>query len=133
MNTLRLLPALLGCVLALATAAQAAPDQPGEQALVGIWQEYEPASNLVQFFPDHTMRIYLTREEGGALNLHWIGGSWSLAPDLTLTMTLSANGNSMTDRVKVTFEQGEMWLLDAHQAATRHRRLSGEMPARFRW
>ena len=127
---IRLLPALLGAWL-LAAAAQAAP-APG-QALLGKWQEYEPATSVGEFLPDHTLRLYLTREEGGAQNLHWIDGTWSLTDDHTLTMTLTAFGRSLTDRVKVSFEHGELWLVDEREATTRHRRLSGELPKIYRW
>lgn len=128
---LRRLPALLGACL-IATALQAAPAP--DQALVGKWEVYEPTpSNVVEFLPDHTLRLYLTRKQGGKNNIHWIGGTWSLSENLILTSTLTFNGRSDTDRVKISFANGEMWLVDHQGNTTRHRRLKGRLPKRFRW
>lgn len=133
MKAVRLLFLLfVSSILFASAAASAEPDQTPDQRLIGIWEEYEPSSNFVQFFPDHTVRLYLTEEEGGDSNTHWIGGKWSVSGSI-LTMNLEANGNEMSRQLKLVFDEKEMVMVDDDEGETRHRRYTGELPEKYRW
>ncbi len=134
MKSIRLLFTLLFSFMLLAPAAHGEETaQDADQRLVGIWQEFEPSSNVIQFLSDHTVRLYLTKEEGGDMNIHWIGGTWKILPDSSLSMNMSANGRSLQRVVTLQFRKDEMVLIDDSQTETKHRRLSGEIPAKYRW
>lgn len=134
MKSLRLLLASFFFSMLLAPVAHCAETaQAADQRLVGIWEEFDPSSNVVQFFANHTVRIYLTEEEGSDSGLHWIGGTWKILPDSSLSMDMSANGKSLNKVVKLVFRKDEMVLIDDDQNETRHRRLVGEIPEKYRW
>ena len=134
MKTIRFLLILVLSTLGFAPAAfSAEPLTSTEQKLVGTWEEYEPSSNVVRYYSDRTIRLYLTEEEGSDTGTHYIEGSWSISPDSTLTMNLSANGRSLTQTVKVVFKNDEMWLVDEEKGETKHRRLAGDIPEKYRW
>lgn len=93
--------ALLACCLTQPAAAKtstAAPQHATERRLVGIWQDDHDPDNIIQFYPDHAMRIYLPRSEGGGA--HWIDGTWTLAPGGKLTMRMTVPGAGSTPKVK---------------------------------
>ncbi len=135
MKTIRFLLFLAFSGIAFAPAAMSAePLTATEQQLVGTWEEYAPSSNVVQFYPDRTFRLYLTKEEGDQLQMHWIGATWAVSPEGTLTMIFSGNGKSFTRSIKLVFEEKEMWLVEEEsRGTTKHRRLTGDIPAKYRW
>jgi len=135
MKTIRLLLFLVLSGAGFAPAAMSAePLTASEQQLVGIWEEYSPSSNVVQFYPDRSMRIYLTQEEGAQMKLHWIEANWSVSPESMLTLNFSANGKSFSQSVKLVFEDKEMWLVDKEKnSTTKHHRITGEIPGKYRW
>ena len=99
MKSLRLLAlALLACCFTLPAAAR--PAHPAEQRLVGIWQDDKDPENIIQFFPDQRVRIYVSRRDGQADHLHWIDGRWQLARGRNLTMTLHIPTNGGMSRVR---------------------------------
>ena len=101
MKSFRLLAltlALLACCFAVPAAAR--PAHAAEQRLVGIWQDDKDPENIIQFFPDHRVRIYVSRQDGQARQLHWIDGRWQLARGRDLTMTLHMPSNGGMSRVR---------------------------------
>ena len=137
MKSIRILLALaLSCVF-LAPAALAADElSAAEKRLVGVWQEYEPASNVVQFFPDRTMRIYLTKEERDQMRANFIPATWVVSPDNMLSLTFTGkNGKGFTQTIKLEYKGKEMWLVDEKRPTTKHHRLKGaeDIPAIYKW
>jgi len=117
-------------------AVAAEPLTASEQGLVGVWQEYSPSSNVTQFYQDRTMKIYLTKEEGARMKTHWIEATWSVSPENMLTLSFSANGKSFSQSAKLDWENEEMWLTqenDGTAVTTKSRRITGGLPAKFRW
>lgn len=134
MKTIRTLSlASLSGILFLSLAVAAEPAASPDQRLIGRWQEYRPDSGVTEFLPDHTLRVYLTREERGDGNAHWIGGSWKIAPGPVLQMDLSAEGQAVHKEAKLAFDKDELVLTDETKAESRHRRLGGELPEEYRW
>jgi len=134
MKTIRALSlACLSGVLFLSHALAAEPAASPDQRLVGVWQEYQPDSGVTEFLPDHSLRVYLTKEERGAQNTHWISGSWKIAPGPVLQMDLSAEGQSVHKEARLAFDKDELVLIDESKTEARHRRLSGELPEEYRW
>ncbi len=137
MKSVRILLALALCFIFLAPAARAADELTAtEKRLVGIWQEYEPAFNVVQFFPDRTMRIYLTKEEREQMRANFIPATWVVSPDNMLSLTfMGKNGKGFTQTIKVVYKGKEMWLVDEKRPTTKHRRLKDEadIPAIYKW
>lgn len=91
MNTksiLTLLAFALSILWLAPSAAIAAPARTAEHRLVGIWQDDMDPDSIIQFYPNHTLRIYLTPSEGKARNAHWIDGTWTLSRGRHLTMKL---------------------------------------------
>lgn len=99
MNILRLLAlTLLACCLAFPAAARGT--SPAERRLVGIWQDDKDPENIIQFFPDHRVRIYLTRQEGQRSGMHWINGRWRLSHGRHLSMKLNMHGKGRASHIK---------------------------------
>lgn len=90
---------LAACCLA-PPAANAAAAHDADRRLVGIWQDDHDADNIIQFYPDHAVRIYLPKSEGQARNAHWIDGTWTLAGGGKLTMMLRMPENGGMSKVK---------------------------------
>ncbi|HEY5994277.1 MAG TPA: hypothetical protein VIU46_06695 [Gallionellaceae bacterium] len=134
MKFLRILLLLALSITSFAPAAIGAEElASSEKRLVGIWQEYQPNANVVQFFPDHTMRIYLTKEEREKMKINFIQANWAVSPESILTLNFSANGKSFSQSIKVEYQGEEMWLVDEGKTTTKHQRLSGEIPEKFKW
>jgi hypothetical protein len=99
MTTFRLFVlALLACCISAPAAAR--PAHAAEQRLIGIWQDNQDPENIIQFFPDHRVRIYVSERAGKAKQLHWIDGRWQLARGRDLTMTLRMPTNGGMSRVR---------------------------------
>lgn len=100
-------------------------------ALSGWWEEYSPSSNIIQFQPDGTVRLYLKKGEIG--NLRSLDGSWKLGGDkTTIQMVFSVAGKTLDRSAKLSFEGAEM-VLTEDGTQTRHRRHSGKLPATYIW
>jgi hypothetical protein len=133
MKTIKLLALLLVSGLWFAPAAQCTDAlSDNEKRMIGIWEEYEPGVNVVQFYADHTMKIYLTEAEGKDQKMHFIQADWSLDKDNIMTLTITVNGQSIAQKTKVTFEKGEMWLSGDDTATTKQRKIT-EVPKRYMW
>jgi len=130
MKTIRLLLLLL--IAGIGFAGPAAASTPDER-LIGTWEEYDPSSNVIQFFPAHTLKLYLTQEEGEESDSHYIGGTWSLSSGGILTMHMSLGSKEMTQTVKVVFRGDEMVMVGEDDSETIHRRLKGALPEKYVW
>lgn len=101
-------------------------------ALAGWWEEYSPSSNIVQFLPDGTVRLYLKKDEIGALRT--LDGTWKLENNqTTIDMVFTVLGRTLNRSAQISFEGPEMVLTENGAKKTRHRRHSGPLPAVYRW
>lgn len=134
MNTIRLLIlALLACCLAPAAAAPA-PAQ--DQQLIGIWQDNKDPENIIQFFANHAVRIYVPKSEGQSGNVHWIDGSWALAGGRELTMTLDMPANGGMSKVKkftLSFSKGLLVVKSGGKVVGRQHRITEQTLNRHLW
>lgn len=125
---LALAPPLLSAQPVVAQARNMADNA---AALAGWWEEYSPSSNIIQFLPDGTVRLYLKKGEIG--NLRSLDGTWKLGDDkATVRMVFSVAGKSLDRSATLSFEGAEMVLTDGG-TQTRHRRHSGKLPAVYSW
>jgi uncharacterized protein (TIGR03066 family) len=99
--------------------------------LVGLWHEYSPSDNLVNFLADGRVVMYLRKGEVG--DLHTLEGKWSVAGNGDLTVTFAAMGKSVTQTTKLSFDGDEMVLTDEKGELTKHRRYTGPLPAWTQW
>lgn len=113
------------------TAARATP-QDATTALAGWWEEYSPSSNIVQFLPDGTVKVYLKKDEIGTLRA--LDGTWKLESDqTTIEMVFTVRERKLTRRAQISFEGPEMVITENGSKKTRHRRHSGQLPAAYNW
>jgi len=117
----------LFCLVAAQTRA-AADDA---QKLVGLWHEYAPSDNLVNFAADGHITMYLRKGEIG--DLRTLEGSWKLAGDGMLSVIFTAMGRSVEQTNRVSFAGEEMILTDDKGEQTKHRRHTGALPAWTQW
>jgi len=134
-KTMRLLLALL--VLSV-TACSTAPNTAGslksnEKQVVGLWEEYSPGASCVQYFADHTMKIYATQAESRELGgSHSMDGNWSLGDDNAMEVVISLGGKSSKIRTQMIFEKGELWVKWDDGSINKLRRIK-ELPAKYNW
>ncbi|EJE49458.1 hypothetical protein PMI14_05977 [Acidovorax sp. CF316] len=125
------LPALQAHAQSTRPAASAVV-QDTATALVGWWEEYSPSSNIVQFLPDGTVRLYLKKGEIDALRS--LDGTWKVASDPTgIEMVFTVRGRTLTRRAQISFEGPEMVIHEGKTQPTRHRRHSGQLPEAYLW
>ncbi len=115
------------CLAAVHT--RAAADDTGK--LVGLWHEYTPSDNLVNFTADGRVTMYLRKGEVG--DLHTLDGKWTLASGGMLTVKFVAMGRTVEQSTKLSFAGDEMVLTDDKGEQTKHRRYSGALPAWTQW
>ena len=134
MKTFKLLLLLLVTTLSFAPAAQAAEElKPNEKQMLGLWEEYAPGANCVEFFDDHTMKIYLTAEEGKDTGGdHFVLANWSMDEKNVMTLTIAMGEQSFKQSAQVVFENGEMWLKEQDGSTTKNRRIKA-VPAKYKW
>ncbi len=135
MNTLRLL-ALILAACCLPPIASAAPARSPEQQLIGIWQDTPDRENIIQVYPDHSVRIYVPRSEGQPTKTHWIEGSWTLAQGRELTMTLHMPANGGMSRVKkftLAFSKGTLVVKENGKVVGRQHRISEQALNKYLW
>jgi hypothetical protein len=137
MKSIRILFFLALSIISFAPAAMGADELSStEKRLVGIWQEYEPSANVVQFYPDHTVRIYLTKEEREKMKTNFIQANWTLSSDSVLTLNLAGpNGKTFSQSANLAYKGDEMWLVGEGKPTIKHHHLKGEgdIPAIYKW
>ena len=99
------------------------------QKLVGLWHEYSPSDNLVNFAADGRITMYLRKGEIG--DPHTLEGQWTASNGM-LTVKFTAEGQSIEQSTKLSFEGDEMILTDKGEV-TKHRRHAGALPAWTQW
>jgi uncharacterized protein (TIGR03066 family) len=116
------------CLLAAPVVAQ----NDGDAArLVGTWHEYRPSDNVITFTADGHVVLYLRKGEVG--DRRTLEGTWSLARDGMLTVTLSASRGPVTMRTNLRFAGGEMILTDEQGHQMYHERHNGPLPDWTHW
>ena len=103
-----------------------------KEKIVGTWLETGKSDNLVSLKADGSYRIFL--KKGEIDDRHFLEGTWSLTPDMIITLRIKVpSGKTQDFHAKVSFEGEEMILTDEDKVVTRHRRLKGAVPDRFVW
>lgn len=128
---LALILTLLACGFSLPAAAH-----PAEQRLVGIWQDDHDPENIIQFFADHRVRIYIPRRDGQADQLHWIDGRWQLVRGRDLTMTLhmpSKRGESSIRKFTLLFRKQGLVVKSHGKVVGRQHRISEATLKKHLW
>jgi uncharacterized protein (TIGR03066 family) len=120
---------LIAFLCLVAAHTRAAADDSGK--LVGLWAEYTPSDNLVNFTADGRVTMYLRKGEIG--DLHTLDGKWTLAGNGSLTVKFVANGQSIEQTTQLSFPGDEMVLTDEKGELTKHRRYTGALPAWTQW
>jgi hypothetical protein len=134
MKTIKLLFTMLALTLSFAPDALAVEElKANEKQMLGLWEEYAPGSNCVEFFDNHTMKIYLTEEEGkDSGGDHFVQANWSLDEKNVMTLTIAMGEQSFKQSAQVVFENGEMWLKEQDGSTTKNRRIKA-IPAKYKW
>lgn len=136
MSTLRLLVLVLAACFLTPSAASAARGHTPEQRLVGIWQDSKDPENIIQFYADHSLRIYLPKSEGQARNAHWIPGTWELARGGKLTLRLSMPGSPGMVKIKeftIAFTRKGFVVKEQGQVVGRQHRISERTLKKHLW
>lgn len=130
MRTMRPYLLLLGLMFAT-IAMGAGPVVTLGDRLVGVWREYHPSSNVVQFFPDGSTRLYLMK--GEIQDLHSLDGTWNVSDAGMLSITYTVGEKSLTLEARLSYEGEEMILTEKSGERTKHRRHVGPIPAIYVW
>lgn len=128
MKTTRLL--LLLFTLGFAPFAAGADSGLGDR-LVGVWREYSPSTNIVQFFADGTTKLYLRK--GEIRDLRSLDGKWTVSDAGVLSITYSLGEKSLTLEARLTYEGEEMILTEKSGDQTKHRKHVGPIPEIYVW
>jgi len=97
----------------------------------GVWLETHPRDHIVIFADDGSWKLHL--KKGELSTLHTLTGTWTIAPDGRVKVTLNLNGKTQAFTSAVKFDGDEMTLIDADGTQTRHKRHTGPLPERFQW
>lgn len=128
MKSIKLLLLLLACgFVPLAIGAEAGL---GDR-LVGVWREYYPSSNVVQFYKDGTTKLYL--KKGEIRDLRSLDGKWAVSDAGMLAITYAVGEKSLTLEARVSFENEEMILTEKNGDQTKHRKHVGPIPQIYVW
>ncbi|HEV7401916.1 MAG TPA: hypothetical protein VGO11_03285 [Chthoniobacteraceae bacterium] len=129
MKYLLLVLFMIGLTVARPPAAHA---ESLKEKIVGTWLETGKSDNLFTLNADGSYRIFL--KKGEIDDLHFLEGTWSLTPDMKITLRIKLrNGRTQDFHAKVAFEGDELVLTDDEKTVTRQRRLKGAVPDRFVW
>ncbi len=135
MKIMRILFLLILSGVWFAPAAQAAKHASQiDFRLFGMWEAYEPASGVVRFDMNQTMRIYLNKEEGNRLNLRYIDAPFTLAGKNTIKLRYVVNRKRHYRSITLNFKSDdELWLTEKGRV-TKYRRLHGDtLPDQYNW
>jgi hypothetical protein len=117
-------------VLLFGTTLATADDGRLSKQLVGKWMEYSPSSNLIAFDADGKVKIFLKKGEIG--DLRSLNGTWTVKGGM-MTATFVMEGVPISNAGKLTFDKGEMQLIDKTGVVTHHRRHQGPIPSQYAW
>lgn len=99
--------------------------------LVGLWREYYPSSNVVQFFRDGTTKLYLRK--GEIRDLRSLNGKWVVSNSGMLTIIYTVGDKSLMLEARLAYENEEMTLTEKNGDQTKHRKHVGPIPEVFQW
>ena len=102
-----------------------------DDRLVGVWREYSPSTNIVQFFADGTTKLYLRK--GEIRDLRSLDGKWTVSDAGVLSITYSLGEKSLTLEARLTYEGEEMILTEKSGDQTKHRKHVGPIPEIYVW
>ena len=128
MNSIRLL--LLLFAFAFAPLSLGADAGLGDR-LVGVWREYFPSSNVVQFYKDGTTKLYL--KKGEIRDLRSLDGKWIISDAGMLAITYAVGDKTLTLEAKLSYEGEEMILTEKNGDQTKHRKHVGPIPSAYVW
>jgi len=99
--------------------------------LVGVWREYYPSSNVVQFSKDGTTKLYL--KKGEIRDLRSLDGKWAVSDSGMLAITYAVGDKTLTLEARVSFDNEEMILTEKNGDQTKHRKHVGPIPQVYVW
>jgi len=99
--------------------------------LVGVWREYYPSSNVVQFYKDGTTKLYL--KKGEIRDLRSLDGKWAISDAGMLSITYAVGEKTLTLEAKLSYEGEEMILTEKNGDQTKHRKHVGPIPQIYVW
>lgn len=136
MSTIRFLVLVLAACLLAPSAASAARAHTPEQRLVGIWQDSKDPENIIRFYANHSVRIYLPKSEGQPRNAHWIPGTWELAHGRELTLRLSIPDSPGATKIKkftIVFTRKGFTVKEHGKVVGQQRRISERTLKKYLW
>ena len=128
MNSIRLL--LLLFAFAFAPLSIGADAGLGDR-LVGVWREYFPSSNVVQFYKNGATKLYL--KKGEIRDLRSLDGKWVISDAGMLAITYAVGEKSLTLEARLSYEGEEMILTEKNGDQTKHRKHVGPIPQIYVW
>ena len=99
--------------------------------LVGVWREYSPSSNVVQFFRDGTTKLYL--KKGEIRDLRSLDGKWIVSDSGMLAITYAVGEKVLTLEARLSYVGEEMILTEKSGEQTKHVKHVGPIPAIYVW
>ena len=99
--------------------------------LVGVWREYYPSSNVVQFSKDGSTKLYL--KKGEIRDLRSLDGKWVISDTGMLAITYTVGDKTLTLEAKISYENEEMILTEKNGDQTKHRKHVGPIPKEYVW
>jgi len=99
--------------------------------LVGVWREYYPSSNVVQFSKDGTTKLYL--KKGEIRDLRSLDGKWAVSDSGMLAITYAVGDKTLTLEARISFDNEEMILTEKNGDQTKHRKHVGPIPQIYVW
>jgi hypothetical protein len=131
MRKIMILFPLIFCFFSHGIYADETSGKKAEQ-LVGLWNEYSPSTNYVNFSQDGTLQLLLKKGEIG--DLHVLDGVWSITEKSDLQITMSMNGKVFYSKsARLVFRDQEMIMIDENGVETKHRRREGKAPSEYNW
>lgn len=127
-----LLPLLCGLLFS-SPALPAEPEGALDQRVIGMWQDTGRTGDVMELLPDHTMKMYLTRQDGAKLNKHYLPATWSIEADSAFVISVTdPAGKQHQRKMSVSFENGDMVLeYEGRHDSTMHRIKA--LPEKYRW
>lgn len=99
--------------------------------LVGVWREYSPSTNIVEFGADGTTKLYL--KKGEIRDLRSLDGKWTVSDTGMLSITYVVGEKTLTLEALLSYAGEEMILTEKSGEQTKHRRHVGPIPEIYTW
>jgi len=99
--------------------------------LVGVWREYSPSSNIVEFSADRSTKLYL--KKGEIRDLRSLDGKWTVSDTGMLSITYLVGEKTLTLEALLSYAGEEMILTEKSGEQTKHRKHVGPIPEIYVW